>query len=216
MTSEDGSDEFNEMISALTTNVTGFHREPHHFEHFIETCLPRLIKRLAAGESVRIWSAGCSNGSEPYNLAGIILDNISDAPSRDLRILATDIDTKSIQKARAGLYSQDFVQKLPDKHKQKWFDRVEDQYKIKPKIQEIVKFNILNLMDEWPIKKKFDAIFCRNVMIYFSVQTQEKLLFRFSNAMKRDSFLYIGHSERVEGAAAQSLRPVGKTIYERS
>lgn len=216
VTSAEGAGEFGEMISALTTNVTSFHREPHHFEHFAEKCLPLLTKRLASGESVRIWSAGCSNGSEPYNLAGIILDKIPDAPNRDLRILATDIDTKSLEKAKAGIYSRDFVQKLPESNKSKWFDRSGIDYKVKPKLQQLVQFNKLNLMDEWPIKKKFDAIFCRNVMIYFSLQTQEKLLLRFANAMKGHSFLYIGHSERIEGPAAKILRPVGMTIYERS
>ena len=215
VTSKTGAGEFNEMISALTTNVTSFHREPHHFEHFAEKCLPRLTQRLAAGESVRIWSAGCSNGSEAYNLAGIILDKVPDAPNRDLRILATDLDPKSIEKAKSGLYGNDFVQKLPNQYKSKWFDRNGAEYKIKPKLQSIVRFNILNLMDEWPIKKKYDTIFCRNVMIYFSMQTQEKLLQRFVNTMKSNSFLYIGHSERVEGPAAKSLSPVGMTIYER-
>ena len=215
VTSDAGKGEFSDMISALTTNVTSFHREPHHFDHFIEKCLPLLNKRLAAGESVRIWSAGCSNGSEPHNLAGIILDKIPEAPNRDVRILATDIDIKSIERARAGIYSKDFVQKLPESNKSKWFDRDGENYRIKPKIQKLVQFNILNLMDEWPIKKKFDVIFCRNVMIYFSMETQSKLLMRFVDSMKSHSFLYIGHSERIEGPAAKSLRPVGMTIYER-
>lgn len=210
-----GADEFNEMISALTTNVTSFYRESHHFEHFAQTCLPRLVTKLNAGEAVRIWSAGCSNGAEAFTLAGVILERLPDAAKRNLRILATDIDPKSIERGKRGIYSEDFIQKLPGNYLSKWFSPSGNQYQVNDELRNLVSFNVLNLMEKWPLKKKYDVIFCRNVMIYFSRPTQEKLLQRFSDLMNPGSFLYIGHSERVGGPAASSLKPAGMTIYER-
>jgi chemotaxis protein methyltransferase CheR len=206
--------EFDQMISALTTNVTRFHRESHHFDHFDQTCLPRLMRASAAGEPVRIWSAGCSNGSEPYNIAGVILDKFPDAARRNFKILGTDIDIRSLAVARSGRYTREYVEGLPETSMRKWFEADGSGYQVKPELRQLVTFNTLNLIEDWPMRQKFDAIFCRNVMIYFARELQEKLLQRFVSCLKPEGFLYIGHSERVSGPAASLLKPAGSTIYQ--
>ena len=207
-------DEFDQMISALTTNVTRFHRESHHFEHFDQICLPKLMRSSAAGEPVRIWSAGCSNGSEPYNIAGVILDKCPDAARRNFRILGTDIDIRSLAVARSGRYTREYVEGLPEQSMRKWFESDASGYQVRPELRQLVTFNTLNLIQDWPMRHKFDAIFCRNVMIYFTRDLQEKLLQRFVSCLKPEGLLYIGHSERVSGPAASLLKPVGNTIYQ--
>jgi len=212
--SEQGADEIDELISAISTNVTAFNREPHHFIHFREEVLPGLVQKLNSGESVRIWSAGCSNGSEPYTLACDILDAFPTAGNHDLQILATDIDKHSLATARSGIYTAEMVAKMPSEKSTKWFSKVENGYEIDSSVRSLISFKTLNLMAPWPIKRKYDAIFCRNVMIYFSAEDQSKIMLNFVKHLHHNSHLYIGHSERVIGPAADMLTAVGTTTYK--
>lgn len=212
--SEAGAGEREEMVSAITTNVTNFNREPHHFQHFRTTALPDLIAKLKQGKSVRIWSAGCSDGREPYTLAFAILDAFPDAIKSDFRILATDIDKKCLEVANSGIYSADKIRHLPDAVANKWFDKSGDELRVKQSARQLIRFNRLNLMGDWPMRRKFDAMLCRNVLIYFETDVQSKLFSRFANGLNDQSYMYIGHSERVVGPAEAFFKPVGITTYQ--
>ncbi|MBL1405491.1 MAG: chemotaxis protein [Hyphomicrobiales bacterium] len=214
--SSNGAAELDELICAISTNVTSFNREPHHFVHFREKVLPSLIKKMKAREKVRIWSAGCSNGSEAFTVACAVLDAYPDALKCDFKILASDIDKYSLETGRSGIYSDDMVAKMPGSSMDKWFEKVDSGYAIDPKLRSMVSFKTLNLMAPWPIRMKYDVIFCRNVLIYFTQEDQAGLFNKFSQHLLEDAFMYIGHSERVVGTAAKNLISVGATTYQYS
>ncbi|MEQ9258178.1 MAG: protein-glutamate O-methyltransferase [Roseovarius sp.] len=214
-----GAEEQRLMTSLLTTNVTKFFREIHHFNALRDEVLPPLLANVRQGGRLRIWSAGCSTGQEPYSLAAILLDVMPDAAKRDARILATDIDPASLAKAREGTYAAQDAEDVPPGLRKKVFSgsagagggalRVNDE------LREIVTFAELNLMRDWPFRGRFDVIFCRNVVIYFDAETQRRLWSRYSEALMPGGHLFVGHSERVTGSASQSLQPVGITQYRR-
>jgi chemotaxis protein methyltransferase CheR len=211
--SAEGIDERKRMLAQLTTNVTRFFREPHHFEHLKTRVLPPLLAAARRGGSVRIWSAGCSNGQEPYSIALAILSLMPDAGDHDVRVLATDIDTGMIAEGRAGLYSAQAVEPVPAELRAKWFKRETGRYRAGDALRKLVVFNELNLMGAWPMRRSFQAIFCRNVVIYFDEPTQSRVFARFLPLMAPDSRLYIGHSERLCGEAATRLATDGVTTY---
>jgi chemotaxis protein methyltransferase CheR len=211
--SAEGLDERQRMVVALTTNVTRFFREPHHFEHLKTTVLPPLLAAARRGGSVRIWSAGCSNGQEPYSIALTILSMMPDAADHDIRILATDIDTQMIAEGRAGLYGSGPMEPVPADLRNRWFEREDDRWRASETLRRLVVFNELNLMGDWPMRRKFQAIFCRNVVIYFEEDTQSRVFARFLPLLAPDARLYIGHSERLCGEAAQRLETDGITTY---
>ena len=213
VTGADGLDERQQMIVALTTNVTRFFREPHHFEHLKEQLLPPLLANARRGGSVRIWSAGCSNGQEPYSIALTILSLMPDAPEYDIRILATDIDIQMLAEARAGVYSSQVIAPVPGEMRARWFEREGDAWRASEPLRRLITFNELNLIGDWPMRRQFQAIFCRNVVIYFEEETQSKVFARFLPLMSPDARLYIGHSERVCGPAAARLETDGVTTY---
>jgi len=213
VTDAKGLDERQQMIVALTTNVTRFFREPHHFEHLKEKVLPPLLANAKRGGSVRIWSAACSNGQEPYSIALTILSMMPDAPDYDIRILATDIDTQMLAEARAGVYSSQIVAAVPGELRARWFERDGDNFQVSEPMRRLTTFNELNLIGDWPMRRQFQAIFCRNVVIYFEEETQAKVFGRFLPLMSPDARLYIGHSERVCGDAAARLETDGVTTY---
>ncbi len=215
---------FTEVVAALTTNHTYFHREPHHFEHFESVVRPALLARAQGGMPVRIWSAGCSTGEEIFTLLMVLC-----GPSRDegLRIarskilaLASDISVNALAGARAARYPVGALDALPEGLRRLWCAPVnaggEPCLAIDPALVAMVRFRVLNLMGEWPMQRAFDVIFCRNVMIYFDAPTKERLVERFARQLVPGGFLYIGHSERVSGPASALLEPVGPTIYRRS
>jgi chemotaxis protein methyltransferase CheR len=208
-----GVDERQQMIVALTTNVTRFFREPHHFEHLKEKVLPPLLAAAKRGGSVRIWSAACSNGQEPYSIALSILQLMPDAPEYDIKVLATDIDTQMLAEARAGVYSSQIVAAVPGELRARWFERDGDNFRVGEPLRRLTTFNELNLIGDWPMRRQFQAIFCRNVVIYFEEETQAKVFSRFLPLMSPDARLYIGHSERVCGDAAALLETDGVTTY---
>ncbi|WP_207801783.1 CheR family methyltransferase [Phenylobacterium hankyongense] len=208
-----GLDERQQMIVALTTNVTRFFREPHHFEHLKTQVLPPLLAAARRGAPVRIWSAGCSNGQEPYSIALTILSMMPEAPEHDIRVLATDIDSQMIAEGRAGLYGAGAMAPVPGELRARWFEREGDDWRASDPLKKLVVFNELNLMTDWPMRRQFQAIFCRNVVIYFEEATQAKVFGRFLPLMGPDARLYIGHSERLCGEAAQRLETDGVTTY---
>jgi len=209
-----GVEERRELISAITTNVTNFYREPHHFEHLESQVMPELAGRLTKGESVRMWSAGCSDGREPYTIACTVLKAFPEAARYNFRILASDIDHNSLAKAKEGHYSTEMVDKAPPAIRDRYFKRSGDHSEPVAQVRDLVAFRFLNLLHDWPFKQKFDVIFCRNVLIYFEQDLQSQLFSRFCSVLKPGGFLYIGHSERVSGPASTALRQVGVTTYK--
>lgn len=214
--SPDGAEERQAMIAALTTNVTRFFREPHHFEHLKTQIFPELIAQAKKQAKIRLWSAACSSGQEPYSMALTLLSLMPDAAKYDIRILATDIDPNVLAAGEAGIYDQNLVEAVPVALRSRWFADVKDgsgRLRIAEEARALVKFRKLNLIGNWPMRGTFQAIFCRNVVIYFDNETQEKIWSRIVPLMDADGVLYIGHSERVSGAAEAALRSDGITIY---
>lgn len=208
-----------ELISALTTNVTSFFREKHHFDTLEQALDDGLSDRIKSGGRTRIWSAGCSSGQEPYSIAMTVLGKVPDAARKDMRILATDIDPKIVQKARHGVYSAEEASGIPAPLRAKWLSAADADgrtYGVSEGLKSLITFNELNLMNEWPFRGPFDAIFCRNVAIYFDPDTQKRLWQRFSAMLSPGGLLFIGHSERVSGPAMQGLTGVGITSYRKA
>lgn len=216
---EHDAEERRKTVNALTTNHTFFYREAHHFEHFAQKVRPTILNSLQHGQAVRLWSAGCSSGEEVFSLTMTLLGPDKRDAARitraDLRLLATDIADHALKKASEGRYDAKEAKALPDDLRSAW-TRVEgDTLVIAPEARELVQFRRLNLQGEWPMRRPFQAIFCRNVMIYFDLPTKERLVARLAQALVPGGYLYIGHSERVSGQAADWLEPVGPTIYRR-
>ena len=210
-----GADERQQMMAALTTNVTRFFREPHHFEHLKTKVLPPLLDAARRGGRVRIWSAGCSKGHEPYSIAMTVLSSMPEAADRDVRVLATDIDPNVIEEGRAGLYDRAALEGVPPAEFKR-FLRPEGKggsFGVTEEIRRLVAFRELNLIGQWPMAGQFDVIFCRNVVIYFDEATQAKIWTRFSGVLKPGGTLCIGHSERLSGEAQKRFTNVGITIY---
>ncbi len=209
--------ETQDFINALTTNLTRFWREDHHFDH-LETYVGQLMQRRPRMEKgkpkLRIWSAGCSTGQEPYTIALGLLAAYPELRRWDFRILATDIDTNVIAKAAGGLYPENELNGLSAERAALFEPAGAGQIRIPLAAREIVSFKPLNLMNSpWPMRGPFDAIFCRNVAIYFDKKTQGELFERLGAMLVPDGFLYIGHSENL-GAGGANFRLVGKTIYQ--
>ena len=213
----EGVDERQAMTAALTTNVTRFYREPHHFDHLRDQVMPALAERARAGGRVRLWSAACSNGQEPYSMAMTVLSVLPEAAELDVRILATDIDPNMVAEGAAGIYSEEALEAAPALLRQRYFDKApahgRNQLSANATLRRLVSFKELNLIGDWPMRGKFDVVFCRNVVIYFDDATQERVWSRFTPLMNPGGTLYIGHSERVSGPATARLQTVGLTTY---
>lgn len=211
-----GTDERQRMLAALTTNVTRFFREPHHFEHLTRVVLPPLLDAARRGGRVRIWSAACSNGQEPYTIALSILALMPDAAERDVRVLATDIDPNMVAEGRAGLYAPGLLEPVPADLRRRWFSPAADgsgRLEVADALRRLVTFNELNLIGAWPMKGRFDAIFCRNVVIYFEEDTQSRVWSRFTPLLQPGGRLFIGHSERLTGEAAARFEGEAITVH---
>lgn len=213
--SEDGAEERRTMIAAMTTNVTKFFREPHHFDYLREKVLPRLSGEARAGRRVRIWSAGCSSGEEPFSIAMTVLAAFPDATAFDVKILATDLDHTMIAHGRAGLYDGAARESIPAEYKKFYIANENGTIQIADKLRSLIRFNELNLLGAWPMTRGFDVIFCRNVMIYFDDETQFDLCRRFSDLLPHGGTLCIGHSERAD-TDRLPLDLVGQTIYSKN
>ena len=213
----EGVDERQAMLAALTTNVTRFFREGHHFDHVRDALLPDHIDRIRAGGRLRMWSAACSSGQEPYSMAMAILAAMPDALNHDIKILASDIDPNMVRAAKQGIYTEESLDAVPVDLRRAWFTRADEprKWRAKPELQSLISFRELNLIADWPMKGQFEAVFCRNVVIYFDEPTQERIWSRFASQMTDNACLYIGHSERVTGPAASLFVTDGMTTYRK-
>jgi len=199
------------------TNLTKFFRESHQFKDFISNILDEKIIDACNGGSkkIRIWSAGCSGGQEAYSLAMIISSYMKDYKDWDILILATDIDRNMLDKGKKGVYTWEEVSSLPEKFTKKYIRKRKDKkYNVDPELQRMVKFKYLNLLHEWPFQNLFDVIFCRNVVIYFDAETKHQLVNRFSEKIKTNGMLYLGHSEARIGDN-KNLKAVGRASFQR-
>ncbi len=215
---ENSGEELQLFINALSTNHTKFFREQHHFEHFVSDVVTPFLAANPTGGRLRIWSAGCSSGEEPHTIALILAAEIKDLASRDVRILATDIDTDVLRKAAQGIFSSEAVSAVPAKYRAPLSKAADgsDNVVVDRKVCSLISFGHLNFMDDkWPMRGPFDAIFCRNVMIYFDGPTKNRLVDRFTDLLRVGSWLYIGHSESLLGSHPR-LKLAGRTIYRRT
>ena len=229
MVGED-AEERRRLVCALTTNHTFFYREEHHFQHFAAVARPAVLAMLQAGGAVRMWSAGCSSGEETWSLVMTLLGEDRAAARTitrgDIRVLASDIDDNVLTRANAATYPAKDLAPVPEGLCNAWVAPApaaasparassEPMVTIASEARDLVQFRRLNLHGDWPMRRPFQVIFCRNVMIYFDQPTKDRLVARFADQLAPGGFLYIGHSERVSGAAEALLEPVGPTIYRR-
>ncbi|MGD8641482.1 MAG: protein-glutamate O-methyltransferase [Gammaproteobacteria bacterium] len=211
------TDEVVHFTNAVTTNLTSFFREPHHFEYIIKHVLPDIAKRPPEQRRVRFWSAGCSTGEEPYSLAMTLKEHFAGLNNFDVKILATDLASSVLDTAINGIYPAEKLKTIPPHRQNEFFKRDRLNYelmRIKPAIQNLITFRRLNLMDHWPMKGPFEMIFCRNVLIYFDKTTQRALVDRFANLLPDNGYLLLGHSESLF-KVTDRFRLVGQTIYQK-
>ncbi len=211
--SECGKEEIGNFVNAITTNLTSFFRESHHFIHLRDDVLKPLLKSPPADRKLRLWSAACSSGAEPYSMAMTCCEAIPDITKWDIKILATDIDTGMLAKASAGEYPASEAQSIPAPF-QKYIDHASGKIQMAEKIRSLITFKQMNLMDNFPFKGGFDAVFCRNVVIYFNKDTQRTLFEKIALKMKPNGWLYIGHSENLHGISDR-FQLQGRTLYRR-
>jgi chemotaxis protein methyltransferase CheR len=211
--SSEGQNEIEFMLNALTTNLTSFFREIHHFDHLKGEALQKSVDR-GADRSLRIWSSACSTGEEPYSIAMTVLESGFDPRRSDIRILATDINTDVLEQAALGEYSSTIMSKCPSNYLEYFQKKPNGNGEVKSSVKNLIRFRQLNLLGNWPMKRKFDIIFCRNVLIYFDNQTKARLVDRFVDALKPSGWLYLGHSESASGVHP-SLKASGRTVYRK-
>lgn len=215
----DDAEERRKAVQALTTNHTGFFREEHHFDHFAEHVRPAILAKIKARQPVRLWSSACSSGEEVYSLCMTLLGAdrsvAREILAADIAILATDIADHVLEKARAARYTAETLAPVPGDLRNAWLQMDGDGGVVVEAIRNMVRFRRLNLVKRWPITTSFDAIFCRNVMIYFDQDTKDQLVDRFVDHLEPGGYLYVGHSERVMGRAAARVELVDKTTYRR-
>lgn len=208
--------EMTHFANAITTNLTSFFRESHHFDRLVNEVMPNLLKKPS--RKIRIWSAGCSTGEEAYSLGISILKKYPDITNWDFKILATDLDSKVLETASRGIYKAQGLNTLDDPTIAKnWFKtgimNGVESVQILSKVRDLVQFKKLNLMDKnWPMKGTFDVIFCRNVVIYFDQTTQQTLFTNFAKFQNNGDYLFIGHSETLKGFNTQ-YKNTGRTVY---
>jgi chemotaxis protein methyltransferase CheR len=206
------------FIDVVTTNKTDFFREPKHFDYLTQQALPEMTAR-SGGQPVLIWSAGCSSGEEPYTLAMVLSEYAEAHPGFRFRILATDISTKVLAKAEMGIYTGDVVEPVPPLMRRKYLmrsrERDGDRVRMVPELRKLLEFRRLNFMDtDYGVEEKADAIFCRNVIIYFDRPTQERILGKLSSYLKPGGYLFVGHSETLHDMNLP-LEAVGPALYRR-
>ena len=209
------------FVNAVTTNKTDFYREPHHFAYLAERWAPEARDRAPGGDPrvVRIWSAGCSTGEEPYTVAMTLADTLANSTGWNVRILASDVDTDVLEHAAAGIYSVDDVRSIPRATLARHFLRGTGTstglVRLRPALRSLVTFRRINLLGpRWPIGARFDVIFCRNVLIYFDRPTQHRVLDRLAGFLTEGGALVLGHSEAIHGMVS-GLRHAGNTIYHK-
>ncbi len=202
------------LINALTTNYTSFLREPAHFEFLVK----RVLEPLAPGRMLRIWSAACATGEEPYSIAFCAFGALGPSAGARVRILATDISTKALDVAVRGLYSLERVASLPEHWRRQYLLRGEGDWRgwcrVRPEVQATIEFRHFNLIGAWPKQERFDVVFCRNVMIYFDRKTQESVVEALTQVLEPGGFLLIGHAESL-GEIRHTLDYVAPAVYRK-
>jgi len=214
---KDPAGELNAFINAITTNLTSFFREPHHFEYLQKVVVPDLLVKNAATRRIRIWSAGCSTGEEPYSIAMAMAEVLPDR-SWDCRILAPDIDTDVLAKGESAVYPIERVAGISQARLKRWFSRGSNANqgltRVSSELREMISFRHLNLMDEWPVRGPLDVLFCRNVVIYFDKEAQRRIFDKFADRLVDNACLFIGHSESLF-KITDRFELVGQTIYRK-
>jgi len=204
--------------NTITTNLTSFFRESHHFDYLAKSIIPEISAANKISKRLRIWSAGCSTGQEPYSIAITLRDAFPEIDIWDAKVLCTDLDTQVLQKCKSGVYSAKEMKNLPHEYRSRWFESVDgtaDSDMVADKrLKDLLFFKQLNLMNEWQMQGKFDVIFCRNVVIYFDQPTKKKLMARFADYLAPGGYLILGHSESLQSAKEQ-FELIGKTIYKK-
>lgn len=211
----DSEDEMATLINKLTTNHTYFLRENDHFEFYRDTVLPWVDKTLKSRD-LRVWSAGCSSGQEPYTLSMITLNYLgAEAPNWDSTILASDISGRALLAAKEGIYSRENLSDVPRDWLRKYFIALDkDRYSVSETLKKNVAFRTFNLLSPFPFKKPFQAIFCRNVMIYFDLPTKNEVINKFYDALLPGGYLFIGLSESLSGCK-HKFKFVKPSIYQK-
>lgn len=212
----DCGDELIQFVNAVTTNLTAFFRESHHFGYLAQTALPQLLIAKQDSRRIRIWSAGCATGEEAYSIAMVVKEVVP--PYWDVKILATDLDSNVLETAIHGVYEEERVVDLSEERLRRWFKKgagtQAGKVQISSELQNLVTFKQLNLIHPWPLRGPLDIIFCRNVVIYFDKTTQKSLFERFANLLKIKGYLFIGHSENLF-QLTDRFRLLQQTIYVR-
>ncbi len=208
----DDGEEMGEFVNALTTNLTAFFREPHHFDHLMEV-LQGLQER-----SIRIWSGGCSSGEEPYSIAMTALEALGEEARDRVIITATDLDSSVVRRGERGVYDMDRLSGVSDRYRKRYFlkgtGKNTGKVRVKPAVREMVHFSTLNLLHEWPFQERFHIVFCRNTVIYFNKDVQTELFKRMYRQTLPGAWLYIGHSESLWKVTKQFVSH-GRTVYQR-
>ena len=216
----DPDSELGELASAISTNVTSFFREVHHYDLLVDELLPRwLHEKRREGDRLRIWSAGCSSGEEPYALAMVLAEALERAGSKlDAKILATDLSPQALETARKGVYPLERLNGISEERCRRWMMRGEGEYAglacVHPRLRELVTIEPLNLLHPWPMRGPFDAIFCRNVVIYFDQPTKQRLFRRYAELLPAGGYLFLGHSESLHGINDE-FELIGRTVYRK-
>lgn len=214
--SDEGQEEASDFVNAMTTNLTRFFRESHHFEHLRHEVIKAKVLAARAGvgnRTLRIWSAGCSSGMEPYSIAMTVMASLPAREKWDVQILATDIDTNMLDRGREGIYRPQDADGIPAALLRKYVTESDDSIYMADELKSLISFKYMNFMDNWPIKRKFDVIFCRNVMIYFDKETQTRLVKGFVKLLEPDGVLYVGHAEALV-AKFDELVAVGRSSFK--
>ncbi len=213
-----GPEELVGLINAITTNVTSFFRENHHFDALMSVMLPEAMGRNQRTRRLRIWSAGCSSGEEPYSIAISSAEVLGNARGWDFKILATDIDSEILHIAEQGIYNSERLTGISEERRRRWFigndNNDEGDLQVIPELKSLITFRPLNLMNNWPMRGPFDVIFCRNVMIYFDQPTRDRLLMRYAGLLADGGYLCLGHSESIHSQHSH-FKLVGRTIYRK-
>jgi chemotaxis protein methyltransferase CheR len=213
----DESAELQELTNAITTNLTSFFREDYHFKQLAAEALPQIESKRSGKRRMRLWSAGCSTGEEPYSLAIVMREALAQLTSWDIKLLATDIDSKVLASATEGVYAADRFKGVAPERLKRWFREVAGRpgfFEASAELKSLITFKQLNLLDPWPVKGPFDVIFCRNVVIYFDKATQRGMFDRMADLQEPGGWLFIGHSENLLNVTRR-YKLVGRTVYRR-
>ena len=212
------SSELVNFTNSITTNLTAFFRENHHFEFLKNTAIPEVIKKNSDTRKIKIWCCASSTGEEPYSIAMTVLESLPKNQTWDIKITATDLDTNVLKTAKEGIYSEERINGIDKKRIKKWFWKGKGKHEgmamVAPELKNLISFRQANLLEKWPDEGPFDIVFCRNVVIYFDKPTQRILFERIANSLRDDSYLLIGHSESLF-KVSDRFKLIGNTIYKK-